>query len=289
MILRRTSNKPVRLILRIAASALCLAAAIPATGQQAAAVGVQFAFKTNTINARFSRVSKSTVESAVAQALAQVCSAQLRPWRCSPSPGAPGFQFEVFEDKGEYFVRMTLAHAPGRPDLTDSWKERLYSLEDLSAGVLPMNDSWVSPIRVLVQNMLKGSSDMGRSVLASLSEVVPLGTDVAMIPSDQSPRPSAVLPLAWNDYKEFAMWRYRLIYQGDAGEITLHAGGAGRNAPFKPGAEVFQGILVVHETYQLGSLGAEPIGAHLQDLGGLVPVAFYVEGFMSPGDMSIAH
>jgi hypothetical protein len=137
--------------------------------------------------------------------------------------------------------------------------------------------------------MLKGSSAIGRSVLASLSEVVPLGTDVAMIPSDQSPSPSAVLPLVWNDYKDFSMWRYRLVYQGNAGEITLHAGGAGRNGPFKPGAEVFQGILVVHESYQLGSLRAEPIATHLQDLGDLVPVAFYVEGFVSPGDMSIAH
>ena len=38
------------------------------------------------------------------------------------------------------------------------------------------------------------------------------------------------------------------MYQGDAGEITLHAGGAGRNAAFKPGAEVFPFVLT---TYRL--------------------------------------
>ena len=290
MTLRQIRNKCLQLFASTTICVVFLIAAIPARAQQAAAMGVQFAFHTDSINGRFQRMSKSAVESLITQALGQVCNAQLRPWRCAAGDATPGLRFEVYKDHEEYFVKMTLAHGPARPDITDSWTAKLYSLEDLGAGVMPMNDGWVAPIRDLVQNMLKGSSDTGRSVLDTLREVVPLGTDIAIIPVDQSPTSSAVLPLTWADYKDFGTWRYRLVCHGDAGEITLHAGGVGRNSAFKPGAEIFQGLLVENDGYQLGALAIEPIETHLQELGKLVPVAFYVESFSpAPADMSVAH
>jgi hypothetical protein len=272
----------------LSATVCALALSSTATGQQAASMSVQFAFKTNGINGRFQRISKTQVESMITDSLSQLCTSSLRPWRCVSGATVPGLRFELYQDRGEYYIRMTLAHSAARPDLVDSWTEKLYTQEDLAGGVLPMNDNWVNPVRDLVSKMFKGSADSGSGLLMALKEVVPLGVDVALITSDLTP-PRAVLPLMWSDYKDFANWKYRLVYHGDAGQITILAGGAGSSAAFKPDSELYQGILVVQESYQLGSLNAEPITAHLEELRTLVPVAFYVERWVSaPADLSLA-
>jgi hypothetical protein len=166
---------------------------------------------------------------------------------------------------------MTLVNAQGETD--PSWDGTLYGPADLElAGGIPEPSSWPRTIVTVFTERLLAENK--QQILSALQESVPLGGEVAPVPSEDNLR--AVLPLDWDKHCRLADSGFRIVYvwtqEGEV-EVTLHSVGTVSFYPYKG---TFKGIVVQHNDWEFAGR-QEKVAQHLQDLANLTPRFFYLE------------
>lgn len=216
------------------------------------------------------------IELDISARIAEICQAKLPHWRYTTGveTSLPQLRVELIVDNGTLRIGMLLAISTtelAKPKYT--WKGRVFEPgDDIRDPVLPLPREAPEFLSRVFDRLL--SPPNIEALRSRMSDAVPLGTGVVLVPTSSSDRIRGVLPIDWSYHcHEFAESEFIIDCRTETNEgVKLFSVGLSQPFDYPPNQKEFDGVAV--QVNSLQKAGDPEPQRFVNPVMKLVPVEF---------------